>query len=82
VSSSDSTKQAFANVKKNCGQHNGVFNNTGMAKPCDIEHLKEDKVIVQINTNFPGVVFSCQAAIPLLRGKKNSRLINISSASA
>jgi NAD(P)-dependent dehydrogenase (short-subunit alcohol dehydrogenase family) len=82
VSSSDSIKQAFVKVKSHFGQLNGVINNAGMAKPGAIEHLKEDEVISQFNTNFLGVVFACQAAIPLLRGEDNPRLINISSASA
>jgi NAD(P)-dependent dehydrogenase (short-subunit alcohol dehydrogenase family) len=39
-------------------------------------------VLMQVNTNFLGTVFSCQAAIPLLRGGDNPRIVNISSASA
>jgi NAD(P)-dependent dehydrogenase (short-subunit alcohol dehydrogenase family) len=39
-------------------------------------------VMMQVQTNFLGTVFCCQAAIPLLRGADNPRIINISSASA
>ena len=37
---------------------------------------------MQVQTNFLGTVFCCQAAIPLLRGGENPRIVNISSASA
>ena len=37
---------------------------------------------MQVQTNFLGTVFCCKAAIPLLRGGENPRIINISSASA
>ena len=38
--------------------------------------------MLQVQTNFLGTVFCSQAAIPLLRGGDNPRIINISSASA
>jgi NAD(P)-dependent dehydrogenase (short-subunit alcohol dehydrogenase family) len=37
---------------------------------------------MQVNVNFLGTVFCCQAVIPLLRGGDNPRIVNISSASA
>lgn len=82
VSHQESIANAFADIKAYFGQLNGVINNAGMARPGEIEHLSAVDITAQINTNFLGVVFACQAAIPLLRGEDNPRLINISSASA
>lgn len=82
VSKRSSIARAFDEIKTHFGQLNGVINNAGMAKPGQIEHLNEEEVLAQVNTNFLGVVFACQAAIPLLRGQENPRLVNISSASA
>jgi NAD(P)-dependent dehydrogenase (short-subunit alcohol dehydrogenase family) len=50
--------------------------------PNKVENLREDEVMSQVQTNFLGTVFCSQAAIPLLRGADNPRIINISSASA
>lgn len=73
---------AFAGIKAHFGRLDGIINNAGMARPNAIEHLDEAEVLMQVNTNYLGTVFGCQAAIPLLRGGDNPRIINISSASA
>ena len=73
---------AFAQVKERFGRLDGLVNNAGLAHPSGVEHLRRDAVLQQVNTNYLGVVFCCQAAIPLLRGADNPRIVNISSASA
>ena len=73
---------AFAAIKAHFGRLDGLVNNAGLATPNAIEHLVEDEVLLQVQTNFLGTVFCSQAAIPLLRGGENPRIINISSASA
>ncbi|HCH20583.1 MAG: hypothetical protein CL692_04150 [Cellvibrionales bacterium] len=82
VANSEEIRQAFANTKQHFGRLNGLINNAGLARPGSVETLREDEVILQINTNFLGTVLCSQAAIPLLRGEDNPRIINISSASA
>ncbi|MCX2974597.1 SDR family oxidoreductase [Halieaceae bacterium IMCC8485] len=72
----------FEKVKSHFGRLDGLVNNAGMARPNRIENLVEDEVLMQVNTNYLGTVFSSQAAIPLLRGGENPRIVNISSASA
>lgn len=73
---------AFAEIKRHFGRLDGLVNNAGMARPNAVENLVEAEVLMQVQTNFLGTVFCCQAAIPLLRGGDNTRIINISSASA
>lgn len=75
-------RQAFSRIKEHFGRVDGLINNAGMARPARVEQLVEDEVLTQVNTNFLGTVFCSQAAIPLLRGGENPRIINISSASA
>lgn len=82
VSKSELVAKAFAAVKAHFKQLNGVINNAGLARPGSVETLREDEVLLQVNTNFVGTALCCQAAIPLLRGEDNPRIINISSASA
>jgi NAD(P)-dependent dehydrogenase (short-subunit alcohol dehydrogenase family) len=73
---------AFQEIKTHFGRLDGLINNAGMATPNSIEKLVEEEVMLQVQTNFLGTVFCCQAAIPLLRGGENPRIVNISSASA
>jgi NAD(P)-dependent dehydrogenase (short-subunit alcohol dehydrogenase family) len=72
----------FERIKAHFGRLDGLVNNAGMARPNAVEHLVEAEVLAQVQTNFLGTVFCCQAAIPLLRGGENPRIVNISSASA
>ncbi|NND66993.1 MAG: SDR family oxidoreductase [Halioglobus sp.] len=78
----ESITAAFAAIKEHFGRLDGLINNAGLAWPNPVEKLIEKEVVAQVNTNFLGTVFCCQAAIPLLRGGENPRILNISSASA
>ena len=82
VADSAAVTAAFTAIKAHFGRLDGLVNNAGLAYPNAIECLVEAEVVTQINTNFLGTVLCCQAAIPLLRGGDNPRIINISSASA
>jgi NAD(P)-dependent dehydrogenase (short-subunit alcohol dehydrogenase family) len=82
VAHREDVSAAFDRIKQHFGRLDGLINNAGMARPNAIENLVEEEVMMQVQTNFLGTVFCCQAAIPLLRGADNPRIINISSASA
>jgi len=73
---------ALEGIHAHFGQLDALVNNAGVARPNAIENLREEEVVLQLNTNFLGTVFACQAAIPLLRPALEPRIINISSASA
>ncbi len=73
-------QSVFAEFKDHFGALHGVVNNAGLGRPGRIEHYPHDEMRLQINTNFLGLIFCCQAAIPLLRGAENARIVNISSA--
>jgi len=82
VASREDISSAFDAIKTHFGRLDGLINNAGMARPNKVENLLEEEVMMQVNTNFVGTVLCCQAAIPLLRGGENPRIVNISSASA
>ena len=64
---------ALQSVKSHFGRFDALVNNAGLARPNSIEHLVEDQVALQVNTNFLGTVYASQAAIPLLRGAPDPR---------
>ena len=82
VGSRTEVRAALASIKTHFQRLDGLINNAGLAMPNTVENLVEDEVMTQVQTNFLGTVFCSQAAIPLLRGGDNPRIINISSASA
>lgn len=82
VASESDIERSFSAAKAHFGGLDGLINNAGLARPDPIESLQASEVLLQVNTNFVGTVLCCKAAIPLLRGSNNPRIINISSASA
>lgn len=80
VSDKASVDAAFAAVIARFGKLDGLVNNAGLAKPNLVETLPADEMMLQINTNFVGLVFCCQAAIPLMRENGSGLIVNISSA--
>ncbi len=82
VGSSEQIRSVFETIREHFGRLDGLVNNAGLATPNRVEDLVEAEVLSQVQTNFLGTVFCCQAAIPLLRGGDNPRIVNISSASA
>lgn len=81
VGNKESVFSAFAAVKNHFGKLDGVVNNAGLARPNTIEELPVEDLLLQINTNFTGLVYCCQAAIPLLRENGGGLIVNVSSAS-
>lgn len=81
VADRDSVFSAFAAVKAQFGKLDGLVNNAGLARPNRIEDLPVDELQLQINTNFLGLVYCCQAAIPMLRENGGGLILNVSSAS-
>ncbi len=82
IADAEAVDQAFDRLKDALGGLNGVINNAGLARPGAIESLKPADITLQVNTNFVGTVLASRAAIRLLQGADNPRIVNISSASA
>lgn len=83
VADQAAVQAAFAKVHQHFGRIDGLVNNAGLARPNAIEHLPAEDLMLQINTNFVGLVYCSQAAIPYLREQKDaegSLIVNISSA--
>lgn len=80
VTRKSDVENAFATLHAHFGKLDGLVNNAGIARPDPVEKMAEADIVAQINTNFLGTIFCCQAAIPLLRANGHGLILNLSSA--
>lgn len=72
----------FEQLKSHFGAFDAVVANAGVARPGTVANLSATDIALQVNTNLLGTIFTAQAAIPLLRGASNARIVTLSSACA
>jgi NAD(P)-dependent dehydrogenase (short-subunit alcohol dehydrogenase family) len=77
----DSVRQAFAEIEQRFGKLDILVNNAGVHRPCLVEELSDFDIERQVRTNYLGPVYTCRAAIPLLRAAGGGDIINTSSES-
>jgi NAD(P)-dependent dehydrogenase (short-subunit alcohol dehydrogenase family) len=76
-----SVQKAIQEIAQKEGYLDVLVNNAGYAIGGAFEDLSEDDIRRQMETNFFGVQNVSRAAIPLMRQRKGSKIINISSVS-
>ena len=81
VGDADSVRQAFAEIEQRFGRLNILVNNAGVHRPCLVEELSDFDIERQVRTNYLGPVYTCRAAIPLLRAAGGGDIVNTSSES-
>jgi NAD(P)-dependent dehydrogenase (short-subunit alcohol dehydrogenase family) len=62
------------------GRIDVAVNNAGYAIHGAIEELTEAEMRAQLETNFFGALWVCQAVLPAMRARRSGRILNISSA--
>jgi NAD(P)-dependent dehydrogenase (short-subunit alcohol dehydrogenase family) len=77
----DSVRAAFALLEDRFGKLDVLINNAALYRPCSVEKLSDDDINTQVRTNFLGPVFTCRAAIPLMRAAGGGDIVNVSSES-
>jgi NAD(P)-dependent dehydrogenase (short-subunit alcohol dehydrogenase family) len=81
VGDPESVNGAFAAIDDRFGKLDVLVNHAGVYRPCAVEQLTDHDINGQIATNFLGAVYTCRAAIPLLRAAGGGDIINTSSES-
>lgn len=76
-----SVAAAFAEIERSFGRVDVLINNAAVYRPCAVELLSDEDISGQVTTNFLGPVFTCRAAIPLMRKAGAGDIINTSSES-
>jgi NAD(P)-dependent dehydrogenase (short-subunit alcohol dehydrogenase family) len=81
VGDPDSVRKAFAQIEERFGKLDILVNNAGVYRPCSVEELSDFDIERQVSTNYLGTVYTCRAAIPLLRAAGHGDIVNTSSES-
>jgi NAD(P)-dependent dehydrogenase (short-subunit alcohol dehydrogenase family) len=81
VGNPDSVRAAFAEVDRRFGKLDILINNAAIYRPCAVELLSDSDISAQVNTNLLGPIYTCRAAIPLLRAAGGGDIVNTSSES-
>jgi NAD(P)-dependent dehydrogenase (short-subunit alcohol dehydrogenase family) len=76
-----SVGQAFSEIGDRFGRVDILVNNAAVYRPCRVELLSDLDIDQQMRTNFAGPVYTCRAAIPLLRAAGGGDIVNTSSES-
>lgn len=79
VGDPDSVKVAFDRIGDRFGKLDILVNNAGVQRPCSFETLADQEIMIQVRTNLLGPIYTCRAAIPLLRAAGGGEIINTSS---
>jgi len=82
IRDSSQIQSAFESIQSHFGRVDGLVNNAGVARPGTIADIPEEDLRLQFEINVIGLAMCCQAAIPMLAGSENARIVNIGSASA
>jgi NAD(P)-dependent dehydrogenase (short-subunit alcohol dehydrogenase family) len=75
----ESVRSAFAGIEGRFGKLDILINNAALYRSCVFENLPDDDIMAQVRTNFLGPVYTCRAAVPLLRAAGGGDIINTSS---
>lgn len=81
VGDAESVRRTFSDIGEQFGKIDVLVNNAAVYRPCRVELLSDLDIDQQMRTNFAGPVYTCRAAIPLLRAAGGGDIVNTSSES-
>ncbi|HET6966026.1 MAG TPA: SDR family oxidoreductase [Acidimicrobiales bacterium] len=81
VGDPDSVNAAFDHIAGEHGRLDILINNAAVYRPCPLESLSDEDILTQVRTNLLGPIYTCRAAIPLMRAAGGGDIVNTSSES-
>jgi NAD(P)-dependent dehydrogenase (short-subunit alcohol dehydrogenase family) len=81
VGDPDSVDAAFGRIASEHGRLDVLINNAAVYRPTPFEKLSNEEILTQVNTNLLGPIYTCRAAIPLMRAAGGGDIVNTSSES-
>jgi NAD(P)-dependent dehydrogenase (short-subunit alcohol dehydrogenase family) len=75
----DSVRTAFARVEADHQKLDILINNAAIYRPIPFEQLPDEEIAIQFGTNLLGPIYTCRAAIPLMRAAGGGDIVNTSS---
>ncbi|ONH33350.1 SDR family oxidoreductase [Pseudofrankia asymbiotica] len=79
VGDPDSVRSAFEAIRAQFGKLDILINNAGLHRPAPFEALSDEDISRVVRTNLMGPIYTCRAAIPLIRAAGGGDIINTSS---
>jgi len=76
-----SVASAFDEIERRYDKLDVLVNHAAIYRPCAVESLTDFEIERQLLTNLAGPVYTCRAAIPLLRAADGGDIVNTSSES-
>jgi NAD(P)-dependent dehydrogenase (short-subunit alcohol dehydrogenase family) len=81
VSDPDNVRTTFDEIAERFGRLDVLVNNAAVYRPCLAADLSDYDIERQVATNFLGPIYTCRAAISLLRAAGGGDIVNTSSES-
>jgi NAD(P)-dependent dehydrogenase (short-subunit alcohol dehydrogenase family) len=79
VGDPDSVRQAFGEIADRHGKLDVLVNNAAVYRPVPFEDLSDEEIAIHFSTNLLGPIYTCRAAIPLMRAAGGGDIVNTSS---
>ena len=79
VADMDSITAGIAAVKAECGGIDILVNNAGIFNMASIDKITHEDYRQQYDVNVGGTIFTCQAAVPLMKRRGGGTIINFAS---
>lgn len=79
VADMDSISAGIAAVKAECGGIDILVNNAGIFNMASIDKITHEDYRQQYDVNVGGTIFTCQAAVPLMKRRGGGTIINFAS---
>lgn len=79
VSDPNSVRSAFDFIRERFGKLDILINNAALQAPRRFELVEDEQLHAQVFTNLLGPMYTCRAAIPLLRAAGGGHIVNTSS---